>query len=166
MEIYIYCEIRVQLANDLFNQFEYTVHPQHLQGLYSIATWLNIMHNNLQIALLVLTYLSIYNEESLLWISIVTFIALLVLTYLSIYSEESLVNKHCNLHKPLIRPSWNKKQNPIILPHYKLALIWMLFSLEYRKCFYSCLGPHITFFWDSIMKDFIKLYYLFKYFYI
>lgn len=124
----------------LINSFEYTIHPQHFWGLYIITTWLNIMPNNLQIALLVLTYPSIYNEES-------------------------FVNKHRNLHKLLRRPSWSKKQSPIKLPHCKLALIWMRFSLEYRKCFYSCLGPHVTFFLDSAMKDFIGLYYLFKCFY-
>ena len=94
----------------LINSCEYTIHPQHFWELCIITTWLNIMPNNFQFALLVLTYLSIYNEES-------------------------LVNKHCNLHKLLRRPSWSKKQSPIKSPDYKLALNWMLFSLEYRKIF-------------------------------
>lgn len=69
------------------------------------------------------------------------------------------MNKHCNLHKLLRRPSWSEKQSPIKPPHYKLSLIWMLFSLEYRKCLFSHLGPHVAFFIDSTMKDVIGLYY-------
>lgn len=148
----------------MINSFEYNIHPPHFWGLYFITMWLSIC---LIICRLLCWFwhISPFIMKSLLWISIVTFTALLVLTHLSIYKEESLVNKDCNLHKLLRKPSWSKKQSPIKLPHYKLALIWMQFSLEYRKCFYSCLGPHVAFFWDSTMNNFIKLCYLFKYFY-
>lgn len=91
-------------------------------------------------------------------------IALLVLKYLFICNEESIVNKRCNLHKLLRRPSWSTKQSPEKPPYYKVALIWMLFSSEYRKCLYSYLGPHVAILLNSTMKHFIGLYYLFKYF--
>lgn len=124
----------------LINSFEYAIHPQHFWGLWIITMWLDIMPNNLKIALLVLTHLSIYNEES-------------------------LVKKHRNLHKLLRRPGWSKKQSLLKPPLCKFALNWILFTTEYRKCFHTYLGPPVTFLLDSAMKDFIGLYYLFKCFY-
>lgn len=148
----------------VINSLEYTIHPPQFWGLYFITTWLNIC---LIICRLLCWFwhTSPFIIKSLLGISMTTFTALLVLTYLSICNYELLW-----ISIVTFTSSWEgqvevKKKSSIKLPHYKLALIWMQFSLEYRKCFYSCLGPHVTFFWDPTMKTFIKLYYLFKYFY-